>query len=142
MKLSEGGFSIRVFGSYLTICSAVPSCWPHIASAIVHISGSTNPILRCEKFSSAMNFRGFLSISSTRGNKSLADLAIGPAVSKNVDIPRIPSMSTSPTVGFSAYSPARDVGVTIDPMVSVPIDNGAKPAATPTAEPVDDPPGD
>jgi hypothetical protein len=41
-----------------------------------------------------------------------------------------------------AYKPARHVGVTIDPIVSVPIDRGAKPAATLTAEPVEEPPGD
>lgn len=44
-------------------------------------------------------------------------------------------------VGFSAYRPARVEGVTMDPIVSVPIARGLKPAATATAEPVDEPPG-
>ena len=40
-----------------------------------------------------------------------------------------------------AYKAARQPGATIDPVVSVPIDSGAKPAATPVAGPDDDPAG-
>jgi hypothetical protein len=41
-----------------------------------------------------------------------------------------------------AYRPARVDGVTIEPIVSDPMARGLKPAATATAEPVEDPPGD
>lgn len=37
------------------------------------------------------------------------------------------------------YSAARPAGLTSDPSVSVPIEKGAYPAETPTAEPEDDP---
>ena len=47
-----------------------------------------------------------------------------------------------PGVSFSAYKAALPAGVINEPVVSVPIDNGANPAATPWADPVDEPPGD
>ena len=53
----------------------------------------------------------------------------------------MPAVSTDPGVAFIPYSAARVAGCTSKPSVSVPIDNGAKPAATPTALPEDDPQG-
>ena len=53
----------------------------------------------------------------------------------------IPSIGTSPTVGFNAYSAARFAGVIKEPTVSVPSAKVVNPAATAIAEPVDDPPG-
>lgn len=53
----------------------------------------------------------------------------------------MPSMGTSPTVGFKAYSAARLAGVIRDPIVSVPMASALKPDDTLTAEPVDEPPG-
>lgn len=44
-------------------------------------------------------------------------------------------------MGLSAYKAARVDGVTMEPMVSVAIARGLNPAATATAEPVDEPPG-
>jgi hypothetical protein len=46
-----------------------------------------------------------------------------------------------PTVGLRQYSAAREPGKTIEPLVSVPMETGANPAATETAEPEEDPPG-
>jgi hypothetical protein len=51
-------------------------------------------------------------------------------------------MLTAPGVNFRAYNAARLAGEVNDPEVSVPKDNGLKPAATPMADPVEDPPGD
>ena len=64
-----------------------------------------------------------------------------PAESKVLLNEKMPSMGTRPTVGFNAYSPARFAGVINDPIVSVPIASELNPAATLTAEPVDEPPG-
>ena len=53
----------------------------------------------------------------------------------------MPTGSTDPGVAFIPYSAARVAGCTREPSVSVPIDTGAKPAATPTALPEDEPQG-
>lgn len=53
----------------------------------------------------------------------------------------MPVVSTDPGVAFIPYNAARVAGCTSEPSVSVPIDTGAKPAATPTALPEDDPQG-
>ena len=53
----------------------------------------------------------------------------------------MPAVSTDPGVAFIPYSAARVAGCTREPSVSVPIDTGAKPAATPTALPEDEPQG-
>jgi hypothetical protein len=50
-------------------------------------------------------------------------------------------MLTEPGVSFRAYSAALLAGVVKEPDVSVPKDSGLNPAATPTADPVDEPPG-
>lgn len=75
------------------------------------------------------------------GRANRAERTIPPAESKLLLSAKIPSIGTSPTVGFSAYRPARFAGVMSDPIVSVPIARELKPEATLTAEPVDDPPG-
>ena len=54
---------------------------------------------------------------------------------------KMPSVGVVPTVGFSAYKPARFAGVMSDPMVSVPIASVLNPAEMLTAEPVAEPPG-
>lgn len=78
---------------------------------------------------------------SERTRTSAADLAIGPGLSKNSVMVYSPVVSWSPVVGLSAYKAARVDGVTMEPMVSVAIARGLNPAATATAEPVDEPPG-
>jgi hypothetical protein len=52
----------------------------------------------------------------------------------------MPPPETMPIVGLIVYNAALVAGMFKDPSVSVPIDMGANPAATPTAEPDDDPP--
>ena len=73
--------------------------------------------------------------------RSKTDLAMGPAESKWLDMGTIPSWGTRPIVGLMVYKAALPAGKTNDPSVSVPIENGAYPAETPTAEPEDDPEG-
>jgi hypothetical protein len=73
--------------------------------------------------------------------KSKVDLAIPPAASKEAATCHAPFMLTAPGVSFKAYRAALLAGVVREPEVSVPRENGLKPAATPTADPVDDPPG-
>lgn len=68
------------------------------------------------------------------------DFAIPPAVSNVADTCHTRSMLTAPGVNFKAYN-ARLAGEFNDPEVSVPTDNGLKPAATPMVDPVEDPPG-
>lgn len=64
-----------------------------------------------------------------------------PTVSKQAVTSIIPVKGTEPGVSFSAYKAATADGDTIDPEVSVPRAIGAKPHATPTADPVDEPAG-
>ncbi len=66
---------------------------------------------------------------------------MAPRVSKAVEMTKMPSMGVEPTVGFIEYRAARDAGVQREPSASVPIDMGLYPAETPTAEPVEEPPG-
>jgi hypothetical protein len=73
--------------------------------------------------------------------RSLADLVMGPALSKKLLSVNMPSLLMRPRVGLMAYTAARHPGVTREPMVSVPIESGAKPAATPAADPDEEPPG-
>ena len=46
-----------------------------------------------------------------------------------------------PTVTFSPTIPHQAAGVRIEPAVSAPMAAGTRPAATATAEPLDEPPG-
>lgn len=73
--------------------------------------------------------------------KSAADLAMGPAESHNLEIGTMPEMETIPMVGLRVYKAALLAGMVREPFVSVPIATGAYPAATPTAEPEEEPPG-
>ena len=68
-------------------------------------------------------------------------LAIAPALSKSGFAGCTAVISIVPTVAFIAYKAARVAGWHIDPSVSVPIDTGANPAATPAALPDDEPHG-
>src|SRR5580700_2857730 len=80
-------------------------------------------------------------IASRRTARSATVFAIGPAESKFFETGTIPACGTSPIVGFIVYKAALPAGHTKDPSVSVPIDIGAYPAETATAEPEDDPEG-
>ena len=53
-----------------------------------------------------------------------------------------PAVGSSPTVGFSPTNPHTADGIRIDPPVSVPSVASAMPAATLTADPPLEPPGD
>lgn len=54
---------------------------------------------------------------------------------------RTPAVSMDPWLAFRPYKAALEAGCTTEPSVSVPIETGAKPAATPTVEPDDEPAG-
>jgi hypothetical protein len=54
--------------------------------------------------------------------------------------PANPARLTRPNVGFMPNTPHSAAGVRIDPPPSAPAAMGAIPSATPTADPVDDPP--
>ena len=73
--------------------------------------------------------------------RSSGVFASPPTLSNAGDIGWMPAVFTDPGVAFIPYSAARVAGCTSEPSVSVPIDTGAKPAATPTALPEDDPQG-
>src|ERR1700761_1225049 len=72
---------------------------------------------------------------------SATERAIGPAVSWAAEIGTIPDRLTRPRVGLMPTTPQALDGQTIEPSVSVPTAIGARPAATPTAEPELDPDG-
>ncbi len=67
--------------------------------------------------------------------------AMGPAVSCSAEIGMMPSRLTKPRVGLWPTMPVDPAGQTIDPSVSVPIETCAREAATPTAEPLEEPHG-
>ena len=73
--------------------------------------------------------------------KSSVHFAMGPTLSLSSENGKPPSSDTVPGVVLSVYSAARMAGLVSDPLKSAPTDTGAKPALTPTAEPVDDPDG-
>ncbi len=66
---------------------------------------------------------------------------IGPAVSCTGEIGTMPRRLTKPLVGLMPTTPQVLAGETIEPSVSVPTASGARPAATPAAEPELDPDG-
>src|SRR5947207_5751634 len=68
--------------------------------------------------------------------------ASGPTWSSVLDSGTTPSVDTSPYDGFRPTTPHAAAGMRIDPPVSLPIDAQAMPAATLTADPPLDPPGD
>lgn len=73
--------------------------------------------------------------------RSSTDFAIPPGLSKVGDIRSAPSDGIDWGVHFRAKSDDRLAGTLIEPSASVPRESGLYPAATPTAEPVEDPPG-
>ena len=66
-------------------------------------------------------------------------LVIGPAVSCEAEIGRMPVRDTRPTVGRRPTRPCCAAGLTIEPEVSVPIVIGARPAAAAEPEPDEEP---
>src|SRR5690606_41612443 len=68
-------------------------------------------------------------------------VVIGPAVSCEWAIGTMCVRLTSPTVGLNPTTPLTEAGQVIEPSVSVPIAAGARPMATATALPDDDPHG-
>src|SRR5690606_40574250 len=68
-------------------------------------------------------------------------VVIGPAVSCEWAIGTMCVRLTSPTVGLKPTTPVTEAGQVIEPSVSVPIAAGARPMATATALPEDDPHG-
>ena len=66
----------------------------------------------------------------------------GPAVSWLCEIGRMPARLISPTVGFTVTTPFWLAGYSSEPEVSLPIEAAHRPAATATAEPELEPPGD
>lgn len=64
-----------------------------------------------------------------------------PAESQLWDTGTMPVWETRPRVGLIEYKPHLLAGHTSEPLVSVPMETGAYPAATALAEPEDDPEG-
>ncbi len=67
---------------------------------------------------------------SSRAAFSATVSVIGPGASWLKEIGTTPSVGTRPTVGFIPTSPHAAAGAVIEPLVSVPIANGASRAAT------------
>lgn len=127
--------------SRLTISSAVPPCCRHIAPAIFHTCGSAKPIETSFHSPNPLRRKSLRSMIPSSAWTSAALFAIGPGLSKKSVNEYDPATSCTPTVGFRAYRAARDAGVIMEPIVSAPTASGENPAATATADPVDDPPG-
>ncbi|MNC57020.1 hypothetical protein D3C75_1066510 [compost metagenome] len=68
-------------------------------------------------------------------------VAMGPAVSWEWLIGTIWVRLTRPTVGLNPTTPLTEAGQVIEPSVSVPMATGARPMATATALPEDEPHG-
>jgi hypothetical protein len=81
-------------------------------------------------------------IASSRTAASATVRAIGPASSWVATSGTMPAPGTSPWVGFMPTTPLNDAGDRREPEVSVPIPATARPAATATAVPLLDPPGE
>ena len=76
--------------------------------------------------------------SSTR---SPVDLAMGPTLSLFEENGNPPAFETVPGVVRIVYNAARIAGFVKDPLKSAPMETGAKPALTATADPVEEPEG-
>src|SRR5581483_9924319 len=76
---------------------------------------------------------------STRA-QSTAERHIGPSLSSVHDSAIAPYRLTRPYVGRRPVMPQNAEGVRIEPDVSEPIANGARPADTAIPDPLDDPP--
>ena len=68
--------------------------------------------------------------------------AKGPTVSSEGANGKTPSVGMRPWVTFSPKMPVMAAGTRIEPPVSVPSAPSTRPAATATAEPPEEPPGD
>src|SRR2546423_15570201 len=66
---------------------------------------------------------------------------MGPGVSSVVESGSTPKVLIRPTLTLRPTMPHHEAGRRTEPPVSVPIAAGASPAATPTPEPLDEPPG-
>ncbi len=73
---------------------------------------------------------------------SSTDRQIGPRWSIVVLSGTTPSVGIAPSVGLKPTSPQAADGIRIEPPVSLPTEAYAIPAATDTADPPDDPPGE
>jgi hypothetical protein len=67
--------------------------------------------------------------------------ASGPTQSRVVRAGRTPVRLTRPNEGFSPYTPQHAAGMRMEPPVSLPSAKSTRPAATATAEPLEEPPG-
>lgn len=67
--------------------------------------------------------------------------ASGPTQSRLVRAGHTPLRSTRPNEGLSPYTPQQAAGMRMEPPVSLPRAKSTRPAATATAEPLEDPPG-
>src|SRR5215813_925060 len=79
------------------------------------------------------------SIALNTAAQSSTDLQIGPILSIDQLSAIAPFLLTRPYVGRSPVVPQTVEGETIDPHVSVPMENPTSPAAVADAEPADDP---
>src|SRR5690554_542306 len=73
--------------------------------------------------------------------QSSTEPASGPMESMDLESGSIPVVSISPVLVFRPTTPLNDAGTRMEPPVSVPIEAAARPDATATADPDDDPPG-
>src|SRR5262252_1212226 len=71
--------------------------------------------------------------------QSSALRAIGPSLSSDHDSAIAPCRLTRPNVGLRPVTPQKAEGQTIEPKVSLPIANPARPAATTAPEPLEEP---
>ena len=72
--------------------------------------------------------------------QSSTERANGPIVSSVRDNGNTSRLSIRPSVGLKPTIPQKAAGARIEPPVSEPIAQGARPAATATADPEEDPP--
>lgn len=143
------GKNERGIRSSITICFLNSSSGTSICGGSCHRDASTTPTLMPFQLS-VMNFvkppgkpARILSLSRTSVKiaTSLTVLPIPPRLSNVEEMDMTPCDDDDPTETFKAYRAARLAGVLTEPFVSVPMPKGLKPADTPTATPVDDPPG-
>src|SRR3954464_12060032 len=85
--------------------------------------------------------RSWPPIASCSSAASSTVRAIGPAWSRLEENAIRPYRDTGPYVGLCPTSPVTAAGWRIEPPVSVPIAQGARPPATAAAEPPEEPPG-
>ncbi len=108
-----------------------------------HKVGSTKPTLCPSQVSVVVRADRLVSFNKipSRLARSPGVRAMPPMLSVSALQGAVPSVGIRPTVAFSPYRDALLAGCTMDPSVSVAKARGAKPAATPTALPEDEPAG-